>query len=199
MNYTFEIKKLSPKQEFMTVVYRSDGYPDYTRNFNPKQFDEASIASIIEGGAQAVVEFWERWSEHPENVQVSMTGSGTFSPVVPVEVPANHMPVPEDEPEFDVLTQRIQLKKIEDPAQETVGWDIIELTAEERVEVFETISFTARQQRNFLLAETDYFLLSDTPEPTQEILAYRQALRDITSQDGFPANISWPTKPEGVA
>jgi len=26
--------------------------------------------------------------------------------------------------------------------------------------------------------------------------AYRQALRDITSQPGFPHDVSWPTKPE---
>ena len=31
----------------------------------------------------------------------------------------------------------------------------------------------------------------------QEWLDYRQALRDITTQDGFPENVIWPTEPEG--
>jgi hypothetical protein len=30
---------------------------------------------------------------------------------------------------------------------------------------------------------------------TAEQTAYRQALRDITGQAGFPTNITWPTKP----
>jgi hypothetical protein len=31
---------------------------------------------------------------------------------------------------------------------------------------------------------------------TSEQTAYRQALRDITAQAGFPTNVTWPTKPE---
>lgn len=31
---------------------------------------------------------------------------------------------------------------------------------------------------------------------TAEQAAYRQALRDITNQPGFPTDITWPTKPE---
>jgi hypothetical protein len=29
-----------------------------------------------------------------------------------------------------------------------------------------------------------------------EMATYRQALRDITLQPGFPHNVTWPTKPE---
>ena len=52
-----------------------------------------------------------------------------------------------------------------------------------------------RQARNEFLAETDLWGLSDYPA-TAEQTAYRQALRDITSQAGFPTDITWPTKPE---
>lgn len=48
--------------------------------------------------------------------------------------------------------------------------------------------------RNDLLSETDWWALSDRTM-TAEQAAYRQALRDITDQAGFPANITWPTKP----
>ena len=52
----------------------------------------------------------------------------------------------------------------------------------------------ARHLRNELLASTDVWALSDRTM-TAEQTAYRQALRDITSQSGFPTNITWPTKP----
>lgn len=53
-----------------------------------------------------------------------------------------------------------------------------------------------RMERNSLLAETDHMMFSDTPEPSQAWLDYRQALRDVPQQEGFPDNITWPTKPE---
>ena len=52
----------------------------------------------------------------------------------------------------------------------------------------------ARRQRNDLLTSTDVWALADRTM-TAEQTAYRQALRDITSQAGFPTNITWPTKP----
>ena len=51
-----------------------------------------------------------------------------------------------------------------------------------------------RSQRNRLLAETDYLALSDTTL-TSDMATYRQALRDVPLQAGFPDNITWPTKP----
>ena len=51
-----------------------------------------------------------------------------------------------------------------------------------------------RMERDRLIAETDWWALSDVTM-TEEQVSYRQALRDITSQAGFPENIDWPTKP----
>lgn len=51
-----------------------------------------------------------------------------------------------------------------------------------------------RSERNSLLAETDYLALSDTTL-SSEMSTYRQELRDITSQSGFPTDVTWPTKP----
>jgi len=52
-----------------------------------------------------------------------------------------------------------------------------------------------RNQRDSLLAATDWTALSDVTM-SSEMTAYRQALRDIPSQAGFPASVTWPTKPE---
>ncbi len=51
-----------------------------------------------------------------------------------------------------------------------------------------------RIKRNTLLAETDWWAVSDRTM-TQAETDYRQALRDVPEQEGFPVNITWPTKP----
>ena len=56
----------------------------------------------------------------------------------------------------------------------------------------------ARAYRNQLLEETDYLVVADYPiseQKREEFKAYRQLLRDIATQPGFPRNIEWPVKP----
>lgn len=52
----------------------------------------------------------------------------------------------------------------------------------------------AKGKRNDLLAETDWWANSDRTM-TQAEIDYRQALRDLPQQAGFPDNVTWPTKP----
>ena len=52
-----------------------------------------------------------------------------------------------------------------------------------------------RSERDALIAETDWWATSDRTMSAEQT-AYRQALRDITAQSGFPTDITWPTKPE---
>ena len=56
------------------------------------------------------------------------------------------------------------------------------------------LSDEIRAKRNSLLAETDYLALSDTTL-SSDMATYRQALRDVTSQEGFPTSVTWPAKP----
>ena len=51
-----------------------------------------------------------------------------------------------------------------------------------------------RQERDALLAETDWCANSDVIM-SDDMTTYRQALRDITGQAGFPTNITWPQEP----
>jgi hypothetical protein len=53
----------------------------------------------------------------------------------------------------------------------------------------------ARDKRNQLLAASDWTQLADAPIAAAAWGVYRQALRDITSQPGFPGNIDWPLAP----
>lgn len=55
-----------------------------------------------------------------------------------------------------------------------------------------------RAQRDKLLAETDWTQVADAPidSATRSAMRiYRQALRDITEQEGFPTNVVWPEMP----
>ena len=52
-----------------------------------------------------------------------------------------------------------------------------------------------RAKRNQLLTETDYLALVDSTL-TDEMQAYRQALRDLPANTVDPANPVFPTKPE---
>jgi len=50
-----------------------------------------------------------------------------------------------------------------------------------------------RAQRDTLLAESDAMALAD--RITADWTTYRQALRDVPAQEGFPLSVEWPTQP----
>ncbi|WP_242012382.1 tail fiber assembly protein [Pseudodesulfovibrio cashew] len=57
---------------------------------------------------------------------------------------------------------------------------------------------TARAERDARLAASDWTQLADHPlDDTAMVLwqSYRQALRDVPQQDGFPETVSWPEQP----
>ena len=60
----------------------------------------------------------------------------------------------------------------------------------------ERIASDIRTQRERLLSATDWMALSDSPVMSADWATYRQALRDVTAQTGFPYDVNWPTKPE---
>lgn len=51
-----------------------------------------------------------------------------------------------------------------------------------------------RSKRNDLLKATDHYGLSDVTM-SEAMTTYRQALRDVPQQSGFPSTITWPEKP----
>lgn len=59
----------------------------------------------------------------------------------------------------------------------------------------EHLEAAMRHERMILLGQSDTWALTDRTM-TAEQVAYRQALRDITDQAGFPTDITWPTRPE---
>ena len=73
---------------------------------------------------------------------------------------------------------------------ETHAWT---LTAENKVLLD---ADTARKKRNSLLSQSDWTQVSDVPQAVKDQwTSYRQALRDVPEQSGFPSDIVWPTNP----
>lgn len=79
------------------------------------------------------------------------------------------------------------------------------LRPEEEIEADRTAALytpeAVRAQRDELLADTDWTQVLDAPIDAQSREAYRtyrQALRDVPEQEGFPAAVVWPKLPEIV-
>lgn len=78
----------------------------------------------------------------------------------------------------------------------TLGWTTTAKTAEETQEYDDNVAASNRVKRDGLLAETDFWGMSDMTM-SSEMTTYRQALRDITTHSNWPnlADGDWPTKP----
>lgn len=62
----------------------------------------------------------------------------------------------------------------------------------------EELAERIRRDRDEKLEETDFFVMPDypsDPKDLEEVKTYRQALRDITKQGGFPKEVTWPELP----
>ena len=56
-------------------------------------------------------------------------------------------------------------------------------------------SASVRTSRNDKLAACDWTQLADSTADKTVWATYRQSLRDVTVQDGFPWNVTWPEAP----
>lgn len=65
-------------------------------------------------------------------------------------------------------------------------------------ELLEQKAQGVRAKRDYLLTKTDYLVSGDYPISEQDLAkvkAYRQALRDVPAQEGFPEQVVWPELP----
>ena len=60
----------------------------------------------------------------------------------------------------------------------------------------EEVASSVRIERDKLLTQSDWTQVADAPVDQAAWATYRQALRDIPQQAGFPYSVTWPTKPE---
>ena len=77
--------------------------------------------------------------------------------------------------------------------------EVKDVVPEQPVRTDEELAREARDKRDRLLDESDWYVMPDYPATAEDLAAvktYRQNLRDISKQDGFPSDIVWPVKPE---
>jgi len=53
-----------------------------------------------------------------------------------------------------------------------------------------------RRERDRLLTASDWTQVADAPVVSLEWQPYRQALRDVPQQAGFPDSVDWPVPPD---
>jgi hypothetical protein len=78
----------------------------------------------------------------------------------------------------------------------TQTWQLVELTQQEKSDYTDQIAVQVRNQRNQLLAQSDWTQVADSPVDKVAWALYRQELRNITNQLGFPLEITWPKEPK---
>ena len=89
------------------------------------------------------------------------------------------------------------------PARDAAGiwrqlWQIVPMTEAERAAADENAANSVRHARDLKLRESDFSQLADAPTWVDRAAwaAYRQVLRDLPIQQGFPWQITWPTPPD---
>lgn len=81
----------------------------------------------------------------------------------------------------------------------TQTWIVTDATREQIAERTAEKASMVRADRNQRLSACDWTQLADAPltnTSTAAWAAYRQALRDLSTQAGFPWSITWPTPPQ---
>jgi hypothetical protein len=113
----------------------------------------------------------------PDEITDEMYASYGVVPVVESEVPA-----------YDSKTHRVTQSVRLIGSDWTQFWTVHELPESQA-------SANVRAERNHLLASSDYTQLPDAPVDSVAWATYRQQLRDITAQEGFPFTVTWPAEP----
>ncbi len=123
------------------------------------------------------------WVNYDKNTE--MLEADGYLPVIVTEEPTAEKPI---------VKYREVNGRIEQYAEAAPVPSVPELTAEQQ-------EAQIRAQRNSLLTLSDWTQLADAPltaEQKQAWAEYRQALRDVPEQAGFPENVAWPLVPEAT-
>lgn len=157
----------------LQVRYSRDNFPDYYVNIGMVEgFTEEDVHNRARDTAKDAEWHWSRMG----NVLELENDSGEVKDIV-FEV----------RPRVDERLYTVSEEKTETDTTITYGWKVWEKTTEQ-------IAGDVRSQRNALLRLTDHYAFQDR-SMSKEMREYRQALRDISQQEGFPTEVVWPIAP----
>lgn len=122
-------------------------------------------------------------AEHPEILD-SQTGE-TF-PCPDTYAPVYASPRPETN---QALNQILPGTPVQIDGVWREVWNIVPIPTD-------VLAIIARRKRDELLVKTDWTQFKDIADTVSSAWApYRQALRDIPAQEGFPQSVTWPVAP----
>lgn len=102
----------------------------------------------------------------------------------------------DQKPTTTYMQDAIRLDPTFEDGQWVQHWSVVDVGEEVQQQRYEYRSGEVRERRDQLLQECDWTQGRDIPEHVSLLWQpYRQQLRDITTQSGFPFNIDWPTRP----
>jgi hypothetical protein len=110
--------------------------------------------------------------------------------------PVEFLPQPSFDPSSQVCVQDLAPILVNNIW--TVGWTVRAMGAQEQADATMQKTKSVRADRDQLLANTDWRILKSYENGGLEQsvwVSYRQALRDVPAQAGFPWNVTWPTEP----
>lgn len=173
---TYKILDVNTAEAWARIRYSRDGEQDFFIQMvlGDDEFDEAALHAEAVEEAQQAITFWTAQAEAVPVVLES--DSGTIGNITV-----------EPYPDYDPMVEDCQIVK-------TVTGDNVAYTYVVTALSPDTVGNNVRGQRDDLLHHTDLHALSDR-ELSTAMATYRQALRDITDQEGFPLSVVWPTEP----
>jgi hypothetical protein len=115
------------------------------------------------------------YPRHIGDIQIDPAGATDYAPVEWVDRPAINF-----ERERAYVGQPVQTN-----GQWFTNWVVTPIPDSEQAE-------KVRAQRDELLTKSDWSQLPDSPVDKAVWATYRQALRDLPSQSGFPWAVTWP-------
>jgi hypothetical protein len=178
MNYTYEILDFVPVDSRARVVVVEVGGFGEEKLFFLASFDPEEVKQQIEDYAPVVFNHWNKADIAPTISPVTGKQSATFEK-------QKEVLVEDPEPVTDPITEmNVEVVK------ETEDAIIYTYPVETRPQ--EDQAAVIRGMRNYELGLTDFHALSDR-DMSPEMAEYRQALRDVPQQAGFPQNVEWPT------
>lgn len=178
--YTYEILSFLPEDALVKVKYEREGSLPFFKLLSLHSFDETSVRTQIENFAHVVFTHWSRAEIAPDALPLVGAQEATR---VPVKL-SRHI-----EPE--VITDDLTEILVE-VQEETEDEILIKQVVVPRP--IEDVPFAVRNRRDFLLRMTDHYANADVSMPAS-IKVYRQELRDVTEQAGFPLSVVWPDLP----
>ena len=109
---------------------------------------------------------------------------------------------PHDEEMRELIRRFAQEEGYREKRGEDLSWSVEKIPEKTEAEKREEAEKSVRAKRDSLISETDYLLASDYPisaKDLETVKVYRQALRDVPQQEGFPFDVVWPDLPVIVA